>query len=447
LSLVPQDATQVSPSVSKILSEGALRVSSLLSELGAPTDAASMLDLERKVRACFAGLADQVLAVQLSVTVASPEVHSIAREKAKFDKLGEGVPLANKGRRRVSVQLLGVMLVTVVMSYFAPDRSRCPGRRRASRRKTGSGCYPILDQLGFIERRSPALVSDIARYVCGLSSLAEAREALEIRGVELDKKALHRVAKLLGDRALRCREYRLTAFKNGTLGSTGEFAGKRIAILFDGGRTRTRVSGKRGRRRKKTRRRGYKTPWREPKVFVLYELDERGRRTKTPPIYQGTFAPWAKLFEFAAAECHRRGVTDASEVVIVSDGSNSIWDRVADLITALKIPAERVTKILDFYHAAEHLSDLAKLRTSWSKNERGKWVKRMKKLLKAGRIEELLLKARCSPLAGTPRRSSASSRTSASAQNSCATLSFVRAAFRAAAAPSKAPFVASSTCV
>jgi len=284
------------------------------------------------------------------------------------------------------VRLLGGSQATVLTPYVAPARPA----RRTRRGAGGSGAYPVLDHLGFVERTSPALAAEVARQPAALASFREAEDGLAARGLELDVKTIRRVSEHVGERALRVRDAFVEAFERGEDGGRGELAGKRVAAVFDGGRTRTRVSGKRGRRRRKTRRRGFATPWREPKVLALYEFDEHGKKTTREPFYEGTFESWDDAFRIVAAECARRGAGEARELVIAGDGSPNIWDRVDAFVEAIGIDPARVTRIIDFYHAREHLTDLASLCVNWSAKRRQYWIARVKRHLKAGRIERVI---------------------------------------------------------
>jgi hypothetical protein len=252
------------------------------------------------------------------------------------------------------------------------------------------GCYPLFDHLGFVERATPALASEVARQSAALASFREAEDGLGARGVDLDGKTVRRLSEFCGERALRSRDALVETFERGERWGGGELAGKRVAAVFDGGRTRTRLSGKRGRRRRRTRRRGFKTPWREPKVLALYEFDKKGRKTGREPIYEGTFESWDDAFRIFAAECARRGVGDASELVVAGDGSDNIWDRIDEFIDKLGIDPARVTKVIDFYRASEHVTKLAGLCAKWSENRRQYWIARAMRHLKAGRIEKVI---------------------------------------------------------
>jgi len=64
-------------------------------------------------------------------------------------------------------------------------------------------------------------------------------------------------------------------------------SGKRVVIAMDGGRTRTRVYNE---ERKTNRNQKFDTPWREPKLFVITTIDEKGKINKQDlPIYDSSF--------------------------------------------------------------------------------------------------------------------------------------------------------------
>jgi hypothetical protein len=52
----------------------------------------------------------------------------------------------------------------------------------------------------------------------------------------------------------------------------------------------------------------------------------------------------------------KRGVEQAEQIVILGDGANWIWNRIAAMF-----PRKKTTEILDFYHASEYVWDAAKV--------------------------------------------------------------------------------------
>ena len=64
----------------------------------------------------------------------------------------------------------------------------------------------------------------------------------------------------------------------GTLNWGETSAGRRVVVSTDGGRIRIRTT-KRGPKTAKGRNR-YRTDWREPKLLIIYVVDEKGQRDR-----------------------------------------------------------------------------------------------------------------------------------------------------------------------
>ena len=73
----------------------------------------------------------------------------------------------------------------------------------------------------------------------------------------------------------------LEQYRAGLLPAGSEWAGKRLGVFVDGGRTKIHTVTRRqkGKGTTKTQRRCYRTDWRKPKLLIIVELDEHGRRT------------------------------------------------------------------------------------------------------------------------------------------------------------------------
>ncbi len=304
-------------------------------------------------------------------------------------------PTRSRGWRETPVRLLGGARLTIATPYVIEDlRGRCGRSRGVGRRQaSGSGSYPVLDALGIAQRATPALRSEVAKQTVRGGSFAEAREALAERGVQLDKKTVRTLALHVGAQALDQRQARLDAVREGHVFGD-EFAGKRVVVSVDGGRIRLREGGRRGRRGKKGHR-GYRTPWREPKLLAVYVIDKKGRKSAEVPIlYDGTLQDADATFEILAAELRLRGAAEAKEIILVADGAPWIWNRADALASALGLDPKRIVKVADFYHAVEHLTDIADLCASWSSTKRKRWVRRMRRHLKAGRVDDVIRAAR-----------------------------------------------------
>jgi hypothetical protein len=387
---LPQSISGIPGFVRNVLKDGVIAVNTLLADVGLLTTPEAVLSAERWLLARFMAMSDQVFAGLVQVAVRSPEVREDARAAVVDMEAARDFALRDHGMRSVTVQFLGGSEIEVRTAYWAPDYSGLVGRPREKRGPSGKGSYPALDVLGFVDRQTPAVAAEIARQATALASFEEAQQGLRTRELDLNTKTVRRTAELIGERALRGREQRQRAFDVGSLPKGTEFAAKRVAVMLDGGRTLTREGGKRGRRRKDTGRRGFRTVWREPKLMAIYEVDENGKKKSEKPVYEGTFLSWKGAFRAFLTECWRRGVSDAAELVIAADGSTNIWDHIDPFVSALGIPPERVHKIVDFYHAAEHVYELADLCRSWSAKKRRDWTARALRDLRAGRIENVI---------------------------------------------------------
>ena len=47
-------------------------------------------------------------------------------------------------------------------------------------------------------------------------------------------------------------------------------------------------------------------------------------------------------------------------------------------------------ELIDFYHAVEHLNEFAKLKSTWSQEERAAWVKKYRRQLRQGHIDNVI---------------------------------------------------------
>jgi hypothetical protein len=271
--------------------------------------------------------------------------------------------------------------------YSGPRRRTGQGRGRE-----GAGIYPELSLLGFSEGVSPALGSEVARQAALLPSFELTRRELARRGVHLDIKAVHRISLRAGFEILSARKRDLLAWRQGLLPKGTELAGKRVAVASDGGRLRLREGSRRqiGKGPRKSRRRSWKAEWREPKQFVIFELDKQGRMKRgSRPFIDGTLQGPDALMELLAMRLHQLGAAQAHEVVFLGDGGNWIWNRLDEIVRRAGIPQDRIDKALDFCHAVQHVH-LALNALSFKDEARDRVFRRQRKQLYRGRVDLLL---------------------------------------------------------
>jgi hypothetical protein len=219
--------------------------------------------------------------------------------------------------------------------------------------------YPELAALGILEGSSPALVSLVGRQCALLPSYQIARRELAARGTPLGIKVVHRLARQLGAAVLTSRTRDLLRWRAGALPPGSDLVGRRVAAMIDGGRTRVRtvIRKQKGQGKGKKQRRRYKAEWREPKLLIIFEIDEQGRmRKKTRPWIDGTFAGPDEAMELLAFHLHRLGATQAEVVVFVADGAPWVWERLEWVARRVGLKAGRAVRVLDWCHAVHNLS-------------------------------------------------------------------------------------------
>ena len=273
------------------------------------------------------------------------------------------------------------MWVTTLYCAPAPRATRGKGRG-----PEGGGLYPEFGALGIQEGSSPALVREVGRQVALLPSYAVAREELARRGIALDIKEVYGIGLYAGTAALAHRRRLLEQYRAGTLPAGTAWKGKRLGVFVDGGRTKVRTTTRRqrGRGQAKTQRRRYRTAWREPKLLIIVELDERGRMVPgSRAVLDGTLAGPDELMELLALYLHLFGAASAELVTLGADGAAWVWERWDWVSRRVGLEAERVVKVLDWCHAVHHIS-LALGYVVADGGERRRLFKKLRKWLRQG---------------------------------------------------------------
>jgi hypothetical protein len=277
------------------------------------------------------------------------------------------------------VRLLGGLAITVMTLYCSPR-----GRTGKGRGPEGSGLYPELAAYRISEGCSPNVQAEVGRLV-GLLPIEQARAELARKGQEQDEKAVRRIAGELGAQMLATRTRDLMRFRAGELPAGNEFAGKRVAAEIDGGRVRVRTIVKKIRVSGKTKRKKFRVEWREPKVVILFEVDEKGRMVRgSRPVIDGTLQGPDALIELVAFHLHRMGAALANVVTFVADGAPWIWKRLDWVVAQVGLEPWRVVEVLDWCHAVHHLS-VALAALPLAEGQRKELYNRLRGLLKKGK--------------------------------------------------------------
>jgi len=193
-----------------------------------------------------------------------------------------------------------------------------------------------------------------------------------------------RLVRLARGTALPCGRagHRRTAFEDTVVG-------RRVVISSDGGRIRLRET-KRGPKTKKGRRR-YTGAWCEPKVLIVYVVDAEGQQeSRFAPFIDATLKGPDAVFALLRTYLQRLEITQADHVLFIADGAPWIWKRVPLLVQALGLATAQVHELLDFYHAVQHLGEVAALRKDWSAKARTRWRTQQRHLLMRSEVEQVI---------------------------------------------------------
>jgi hypothetical protein len=343
-------------------------------------------DIEQEIDQHYRQGAGQLVAALLSKVTSQPAMS----EQAGRIQREAALPLRAPQPRPLQVRLLCGLLLFLSTSYCPPRRGK---RSSSPSQEQQAGLYPELAALGFGKGCSPALQYTVARIVALSPSIAVACRELARQGIRLNQKAVRRMAEQLGMQMLALRQREVLAWRAGKLPAGSEFAGRRVAVQIDGGRVRIRENKKlrKKRQRRKGEREKFDTPWREPKVLTIFEIDEQGKMTKKhrQPLIDGTLLGPDHLAELVVYHLHRLGVNQAERVVFISDGARWIWDRLDWIERRAGLDPSRTVHVLDFCHAAHHVS-LALQALGLNEARRREIYARWRTLLKNSRWEEVV---------------------------------------------------------
>ncbi len=331
--------------------------------------------LEREIRQCTDHLGSLLVGYHLQQALDSAALQAEqAQLVSQWPK-----PLKNDGKVQVRVRTAQGLAVPVWVTYY-----RRKGQRRAGKRY--AGVYAGLVLLGIYDRCTPVLASEVSLCAAMLGSLDEAQAVLADRGVELDTKTVRTIAYRYAARARLEQQIERTVFEDSV-------SGRRVVISSDGGRLRLRET-KRGPKTKKGRRR-YTGAWREPKVLIVYVVNAEGKRDASfAPVIDATLKGPDAVFALLRTYLQRLNITQADQVLFIADGAPWIWKRVPLLVHALGLAAEQVHELLDFYHAVQHLGQVAALRKDWSAHARTRWRTQQRHLLLRGEVEQVIAAVR-----------------------------------------------------
>ncbi len=222
-----------------------------------------------------------------------------------------------------------------------------------------------------------------------LSSFDEVSRVFEDKGVSIGVNTIRCISQRFASRAKIAQRLE-------TITPTDSLGQRRVVVSSDGGRIRIRKN-KRGHRTKKGRCR-YHTHWREPKLVIIYTVDDQGKMDhRFIPVIEGTLNGPDTAFGLLRYHLQQLGVHTAEKVLFVADGARWIWNRISGLVASLGIAASKVYELVDFYHAVEHLAKVADFKKKWQPSEKKKWIQKHRHMLLKGQTDQVIaaIKALC----------------------------------------------------
>ena len=196
-------------------------------------------------------------------------------------------------------------------------------------------------------------------------------------GIQLDGKQVQRWAEKLGAVLVADRHAQVQAFERGHRPSRPADEPRLLVIGMDGGRVQTREKhGENGSR------------WREDKVGTLttYQPGDGTREHRPQPLvttYVATMEATEAFGKSLRVEAERRGLRAAETVLVLGDGGN--W--IAPLSEREHLHDQR---IVDYYHAAEHLYDAARAALGRDSPDATTLAEQLKDALWAGQLDQVI---------------------------------------------------------
>ncbi len=124
-------------------------------------------------------------------------------------------------------------------------------------------------------------------------------------------------------------------------------------------------------------------------VFTQTTWDKEGYAIREPDstTYTGAIETAVEFGKRIYREALKRGWSRAKKKVVIGDGAEWIWNLVAEHFPG-------ALQIVDFYHACQHLWEVARRLHPNNEGNQKTWMKIHQKLLEKGKIEKLVLSLR-----------------------------------------------------
>jgi len=223
----------------------------------------------------------------------------------------------------------------------------------------GHGFAPLDSVLGLDSLcTSVGVRTKLARLASWIPFEEVSTELAQLCGIHVSRNTAQRVSELMGKRIGEQQQDREEEVLSGR-SEHSSVQPERLYVAIDG----VHVPMRNG-------------DWREAKAGVVYETYSRdGKVLIKKPEYVATLERVESFAGKVYTRAHDRGVENAAEVVTLGDGASWIWK-------SFSYHYPNAVQILDFYHASEHLHEVAR---AWY----GDGTTRQKNWVEARRVDLL----------------------------------------------------------
>ena len=253
------------------------------------------------------------------------------------------------GIRKVYVTLANGRKVQVSSAVFILQRPKRVGRPPKQQRQVVF--HPALELLGFINKKSPGYLSNVARAAVSSASFQAAASELSYRGIKVSAEQVRKMTYQHADLFMKQR------IENVLDGSEKQ-AGLILEISADGGRIRMKEEViKKNKKRKKG---SFKGQWREPILFTIRVLNSKGELVReVPQLMDATMGNWESAFKLMEKYLRHYNLKEARQVTFIADGSKLIWPHVEPMMKRLKVKSYET--VIDHMHAKQNMNEVIAL--------------------------------------------------------------------------------------
>jgi len=242
------------------------------------------------------------------------------------------------------------------------------------------GFAPLDRWLGLDRCATTTQVRRMAAHLGARLPFADAAATLrQLTSIRLGASTMERITVAVGTSLWRAQEQSAEQHRRGRLGPASQKP-RRLYVGMDGKMVPLRDPWRRdGSQGSLTCRFG------ECKVGVVYEArpgpqgDQGVRRSH----YLATMGDATQFGQWVAAVAHQQGQHWAKELAVLGDGAAWIWG-----LAAAHFPG--ALQVVDFYHASEHLGEVADLRFGTETAAGKEWVRARQAELLADQVKQVI---------------------------------------------------------